>query len=223
MTTAATVSSVTDGSPWKPIRLDGAELTNQRHVCALFRNEDEQYRLLIPYIADGLEGGARAFHIVDPGRRDAHLGRLRAAGIDVGHWLDRGALEVRAWPDAHLTGGSFDQDRMLALIQEVLDAGRPAFPLTRFIANMEWALEDVPGVGDIVEYEARLNDVLPNYAVDPVICTYDLGRFGAGITVDILRTHPVAIVGNTLHENPFYAAPDVLRAELRERDRTPIS
>jgi hypothetical protein len=223
MTTVARDASGTDASSWTPIRLDGAELTDQRHVCALFRDEAEQYRLLLPFIADGLEGGARAFHIVDPGRREAHLERLHSAGIDVAHWLDRGALEVRTWPDVHLIEGHFDQDRMLALIQEVLTAGRPAFPLTRFIANMEWALEDVPGVADIVEYEARLNDVLPNYAMDPVICTYDLGRFGAGVTVDILRTHPIAVVGGTLHENPFYVAPDALRAELRERDQVPIS
>ncbi len=216
-------ASGTDASSGAPIRLDGAELTDQRHVCAMFRDEAEQYRLLLPFIAEGLEGGARAFHIVDPGRRGAHLQRLQAAGIDVNHWMERGALEVRTWPDVHLIEGHFDQDRMLALIQEVLRAGRPAFPLTRFIANMEWALEDVPGVGDIVEYETRLNDVLPNYAMDPVICTYDLGRFGAGVTVDILRKHPVAVVGSTLHENPFYMAPDALRAELRERDRPPVS
>jgi hypothetical protein len=215
--------SDTNGSASTPIHLDGAELTDQRHVCALFRDEAEQYRVLLPFIAEGLEGGARAFHIVDPGRRDAHLARLRAAGIDVAHWMDRGALEVRTWPDVHLIEGRFDQDRMLALIQEVLSAGRPTFPLTRFIANMEWALEDIPGVGDIVEYEARLNEVLPKYAVDPVICTYDLGRFGAGVTIDILRTHPVAVVGGTLQRNPFYAEPDALRAELRDRDPAPVS
>jgi hypothetical protein len=33
---------------------------------------------------------------------------------------------------------------------------------------MEWALEDRPGVDDLVEYETRLNYVLPRYK-DPVI------------------------------------------------------
>jgi hypothetical protein len=33
---------------------------------------------------------------------------------------------------------------------------------------MEWALEDRPGVHDIVEYETRLNFILPKYD-DPVI------------------------------------------------------
>jgi hypothetical protein len=58
---------------------------------------------------------------------------------------------------------------MLALIQGVLEGGRAQnFPLTRLVAHMEWALEDRPGVNDLVEYEARLNYILPRYP-DPVI------------------------------------------------------
>ena len=58
---------------------------------------------------------------------------------------------------------------MLALIQEVLEAGpRQGFALTRLVAHMEWALEDRPGVDDLVEYETRLNYILPRYK-DPLI------------------------------------------------------
>src|SRR5437773_2534380 len=47
---------------------------------------------------------------------------------------------------------------MLVLIEEVLKGGaRQGFPLTRSVSHMEWALEDRPGVDDLVEYEARLN------------------------------------------------------------------
>ena len=81
---------------------------------------------------------------------------------------------------------------------------------------MEWALEDLPGVHDIVEYETRLNQVLPAYH-DPVVCTYDLSRFDAGVVIDIMRTHPMVIVGGILQENPFYVPPDEMLKELRER------
>jgi MEDS: MEthanogen/methylotroph, DcmR Sensory domain len=79
-----------------------------------------------------------------------------------------GQFELRNWADAYLRDGHFDQDRMLALIQEVLEHGRQRFPLTRLVAHMEWALEDRPGVDDLVEYETRLNYILPRYK-DPVI------------------------------------------------------
>ena len=152
-----------------PIRFAGAELVRYRHVCAFFRDSDEEYKLTLPFIKDGFDRGDRAFHIVDPVLRDDHVRRLRSAGIDVEAEEKRGALELRNWQDAYLREGHFDQDRMLALIEEILDQGpKKGFYLTRLVAHMEWALEDRPGVDDLVEYEARLNYLLPRYE-DPVI------------------------------------------------------
>jgi hypothetical protein len=81
---------------------------------------------------------------------------------------------------------------------------------------MEWALLDKPGVDNLVEYETRLNYVLPKYD-DPVICTYDLSKFPASMVMDIMRTHPVVIIGGILQENPFFVPPDQFLLELRER------
>jgi hypothetical protein len=58
---------------------------------------------------------------------------------------------------------------MLALIEQVLTKAKTeAFALTRLVAHMEWALEDRPGENDLVEYETRINHILPKYP-DPVI------------------------------------------------------
>jgi hypothetical protein len=81
---------------------------------------------------------------------------------------------------------------------------------------MEWALLDLPGVDDLVEYETRINYVIPKYE-DVVICTYDLTKFGASVVMDALRTHPVVIIGGLLQENPFFVSPDQLLFEIRER------
>jgi hypothetical protein len=202
----------------KSVWLGGSELGRHRHVCAFFHNEGEKYRALLPFIQGGFEQGDRAFHIVDPQHRLEHLRRLQALGIDVNKAEQSGQLEVRRWQDAHLRDGCFDQNQMLTLIiQEVLERGKAqGYPLTRFIANMEWALEDCPGVTDIVEYETRLNYALKGYD-DPVICTYDLSRFDASVVIDIMRTHPLVIIGNILQENPFFVPPDQMLCELQER------
>jgi hypothetical protein len=76
----------------------------------------------------------------------------------------------------------------------------------------------MPGVHDIIEYETRLNDVLPRYD-DVVVCTYDVTRFSASVVMDILRTHPQVIIGGILQENPFYVPPGEFLAELRGRRR----
>ena len=153
----------------KQVRLAGKVLDRSRHVCAFFNSKDEEYRVLLPFIKEGFEQGDKAFHIVDPRHRPDHLLRLQQEGIDVAAAQQRGQLEVMRWEDAYLREGHFDQDRMLVLIEEVLNAGEAqGFPLTRLVANMEWALEDRPGVDDVVEYEARLNYVLPKY--DDAVC-----------------------------------------------------
>src|SRR6266568_4311668 len=153
----------------QPIRFAGSVLGAQRHVCAFFHSPDEEYRVLLPFIKEGFERGEKAFHIVDPKLREEHRQRLASAGIDAAAAEHSGQFELRNWADAYLRDGHFDQDRMLALIQEVLEGGRQqGFPLTRLVAHMEWALEDRPGVDDLVEYETRLNYILPRYK-DPVI------------------------------------------------------
>jgi hypothetical protein len=81
---------------------------------------------------------------------------------------------------------------------------------------MEWALEEFPGVEDLVEYETRINDFLPKND-DLVVCAYDLTKFGAGVIMDVLRTHPLVIIGGLLHENPFFVPPDEFLRELRSR------
>ena len=148
----------------RQVTLAGSVLDRKRHVCAFFHSKDEEYDVLLPYITEGFRHGDRAFHIVDPAHRDAHLATLEGAGIDVRDALGSGQLDVVRWQDAYLRDGRFDQERMLALIEEVLQDGKArGYPLTRLMANMEWALEHRPGVTDVVEYETRLNYVLPKY------------------------------------------------------------
>jgi hypothetical protein len=35
--------------------------------------------------------------------------------------------------------------------------------------------------------------------------------------MDIMRTHPMVIIGGLLQENPFFVSPDDFLAELRQR------
>ena len=42
-------------------------------ICAFFNSRDDEYRVLLSFIKDGLECGEKAFRTVDPKRRDEHL------------------------------------------------------------------------------------------------------------------------------------------------------
>jgi len=202
----------------RAVKLAGSELKCSCHACAFFNSDDEEQQILGPFARDGLAENDRVVQILDERRREDRVRRLKAEGIDVEDGALKGQLVLRPWENAYLQGGAgFSQDAMLQLIQEVLKEGRGSgYAMTRLWANMEWALEDLPGVEEIVEYETRLNHILPKYD-DVVVCTYDLRRFSAGTVMDILRTHPQVIVGGVLQENPFFMPPDEFLKELKSR------
>jgi hypothetical protein len=188
-----------------------------RHICAFFNSSDEQHRVLRPFIKDGFDQGDKAYHYIDPERREEHLSWLAEAGINVQDAIGVGQLEVRPWQDSSLRGGRFDLDTWLASFEQVLQSGPAAgYAQTRVLGHMEWALLDLPGVDDLIEYETRVNYMVPKYE-DAVICTYDLMKFGASVVMDALRTHPLVIIGGLLQENPFFVPPDQLLLEIRER------
>ena len=204
--------------PTRAGQLPGADLRRFGHVCAFFHSREEEYRVLLPLAKEGFDRGEKVLHIVDAEHLPERVRRLDEVGISPGTARRPDQIEVRVWEEAHLRGGCFDQDAMLALLEEVLAGAKvDGFGRTRLWSNQEWALGDCPGVQDLLEYETRVNYFLPKYD-DLVVCTFDLAKFGGGVVVDILRTHPMVIIGGILQENPFYVPPDEFLRELRERD-----
>ena len=199
------------------IHLGHSRVGRKRHIAGLFRSPEEQYRTLASFVAEGLSRGEKAIHIIDPPGREEHFARLREAGVDLERGEREGTALLIPWDEAYLRDHHFDQQAMLDLAQELLrETSEEGFALARVVAHMEWALSDPPGVHDLIGYESRLNDLLSD-SHDVVICAYDLARFGANVIVDVIRSHPAVLIGSALHENPFYAAPEILLRDLKHR------
>ncbi|HEX3583027.1 MAG TPA: MEDS domain-containing protein [Thermoanaerobaculia bacterium] len=212
----AAIESLCD--PDMAIPLAGSVVRKQRHIAGFFDSEQERYRVLGPFIADGLARGERAVHIIDGAGRDLHIERLREEGIDASGAEARRQMQLLSWDETYLRGGRFDQYAMVGLVTRLLEEGVAAgYPMTRSIAQMEWAADDPPGAADLIEYETRLNETLSSYT-DIVICAYDVTKFPAHVILDVLRGHPAAIVGGILRENPFYTALPVMVEELSQHD-----
>jgi hypothetical protein len=199
-----------------PVRLAGRTLKETRHICAFFHSKEEQHRVLMPFFKEGIERGEKIFHIVDGRQREEHLCACRDGGLAPETSEQNGQLEVRTWEEAYLRDGYFDGDRMIRILTETVEANREKHKLTRLMGNMEWALETAPGVTDIMEYETKLNFITPKFP-DPVVCVYDLNRHSGSVVMDILRTHPMVIVGGVLQDNPLYVPPTEFLQELRSR------
>ena len=200
-----------------PIPFAGSQLGEVRHVCAFFNSDDEKYRVLLPFIKDGFECGDKAVHVVNPDQRHDHLERLATVGIDITAAEESGQLELRTNVETYLRDGRFDPGRMLEVFEHlVTDNVKVGFRLSRIVCHMDWAGDGRSHVEDLVEFESRVNDVWSRHD-DAVICVYDLAKFGGGTVVDIMRTHPMIIIGGILQQNPFFVPPGEFLREFRGR------
>lgn len=192
----------------------GAQLREVRHACAFFSDDEEAYRVLLPFITDGFAQGHKAVHIVRPDREARHLLRLTRAGIDVDSCCASGQLEVRRNTETYLVDGRFDGDRMLAAFEAMASGNAgDGFATRRIVCDMDWAPGERPHLDDLIVFEARVNDVWRRHP-DLVICAYDIRTLSGEMMIDIMRTHPMMLIGSSLQANPFFVPPEQF---LRER------
>ncbi|MDB5744815.1 MAG: hypothetical protein JWR68_3130 [Polaromonas sp.] len=188
------------------------------HVCAFFNSKEEEYDVLTPFFQEGMAQGEKNLHIVDPAFALEHKTRLSEGGIDVEGCESCGQLEVVHWQDAYFNeSGAFDKDRMLAMVDHLTGTGRDAgYSRLRIMGNMDWAATGVPGSDKLMEYEADVNEVLSRNR-QPAVCVYDISKLTGVMMMDLLRTHPLTLIGGVIQENAFYTAPGLLREERRLR------
>lgn len=188
-----------------------AQFHNHYHACAFVHGADETNAVIDPFLVEGMRHQQKAVYIVDPDHRDNHHARLGAAAPSPE------LLEVTTWNHAHLRGGTFDQHRMMADLDQLLIAhaatGRPPM---RLVGQMGWVFSSPPGIEQLVEYEASVNEVL-NRGKTPTVCVYDVRRLSGSMMMDLMRAHPLTVMNGVLHENPFYTPADEMLADIRRR------
>jgi hypothetical protein len=188
------------------------------HICAFFSSKDEEYDVLCPFYREGLDQGEKNLHIVDPAFALEHRERLACAGIDSHAHEACGRLDVLTWHQGYFNeAGAFDKDRMLATLDRLTGAGRDAgYTGVRIMGNMDWALADHPGAETLLEYEVAVNEVLSRNR-QPAVCVYDIEKLTGAMMMDLLRTHPLTLIGGVVQDNPFYIHPAAALEELRNR------
>lgn len=201
----------------KQISLGGTTLEHF-HVCAFFNSRDEEYEVLTPFFKEGIDQGEKVFHIVNPANLDDHHTRLEHAGIDTGKCKACGQLEVVPWQNAYLDeSGTFNKERMLETVDKVTKGGlAEGYSGMRIMGDMEWVFSGAPGSDEILEYEAAVNDVLLRNS-QPAVCVYDIAKLSGSMMMDLLRTHPLTLIGGVIQENPFYTPAAQMLAELQAR------
>lgn len=129
--------------------------------------------------------------------------------------LGSGQLSLITASDSYLKDGEFDPERMIRMLDlETEKAINEGFSALRVTGEMSWALRNCPGSGRLIEYEVKLNDFIPERPI-VALCQYDRRRFGADILRDVLRTHPIAVIGNEMYDNIYFVIRNIMAVQLR--------
>jgi len=177
------------------------------HLCCLYETEEEHRALLAPYLRQGLELGEKVLYIVDAHTAETVLKYLRDDGVKVEPYLAMKQLSILTASDAYMRDGIFDPDRMIDLLRsETERALAEGYSALRVTGEMTWALRGLPGSERLIEYEAKLNRFFPDSKC-LALCQYDQRRFQPDVLLDVLATHPIAVVGTKIYDNPYYIPP----------------
>jgi MEDS: MEthanogen/methylotroph, DcmR Sensory domain len=191
--------------------LANAQFRDHYHACAFVNGPGEERDAIDPFLVDGMRRGSKAVYIVDPAHREAHEHRLAASAPS------SDLLQVITWDDAHLKGGRFDRDRMMAALDEMIrEHAATARPPMHLVGQMGWVFSNPPGIDQLVEYEANVNEVLSRGRT-PTVCVYDVRRLSGSMMMDLLRAHPLTVMNGVVHENPFYTPADEMLRDIRGR------
>ncbi len=189
-----------------------ANLKQGDHVCPIYETSAEQIAVAIRFLQLGLVLGERCLCSMDDQTVRPVLDSLAEAGVDIARQTSLGALEVRSNRDTYLRSGEFDPYRMIDFLrQEEANALARGFSGFRFLGDMIWAMGPNPGRERLIEYETLLNEFVKN-SRSVLLCQYDRYRFDGTIIHDILRCHPVAILGDMACPNPYYEPPELVLA-----------
>jgi hypothetical protein len=191
--------------------LPGVGLHPGDHICGFYFGIEGRDEILIPYLRAGLQAGDMCMCIVDA--EPSHV--LDAVGekADVDSRVATHQLAVQVAADAYLRTGGFDIDDMIAFWNEcAASASRGGFEFSRVAGETAWLLREPPGADRFILYESELNRSLTGTS-QTILCLYDLALFGGGMVVDLLKTHPLLLLGGLVLENPNYLSPDEFLAQ----------
>jgi hypothetical protein len=205
------------------VTLCGETLTGPLHVCAFFDSREEQYEILLPWLKEGIDNHEEVLTILAGDSHQDHCCRLSQAGIPVEEALANRQLKVVATEDSYLQGGTFAAERMFKIVEQaILDAQTGPYSMFRGCGDMEWALKNLPGTDELMEYEARLNMLTPKHECS-ILCCYDINKFSGSAIADILATHSHVIMNGKIHKNPHFVEPVEFLGTLIKRPKRPLA
>lgn len=191
-----------------PFTDDDQRLNVGAHVCAIHDDPDGVLRTLGLMFRAGLDRGERCAYVAPEEAADKVRRIMEDTGVDVVGAESGGDLLFLTDRDAILKDGNeFDPDHTLetvrGLFAETLQGGYAGL---RFSADIPWLTRNVPGRERVMEFEAKADEVI-NVPGVPLLalCQYRLSEVTPEDVMEILKRHPLTLIGGRVHLNEGYA------------------
>ena len=188
------------------------------HMCLVYSNEEERKMIISKYLEAGNLSGEKVAYFADEMSPEEVKKWLEEMGIHMPPKDKKDSFGVTSTTETYHPDGIFNPDEMLNNLKVFYDTAEEAgYPASRLSGEMSWALKGIPGSDRLMEYEARVNDLLVEYPVT-AICQYDANKFDGATLFECLKVHPYMIVKGQIVRNPYYMkTEDYLKEKLQDK------
>jgi len=178
------------------------------HICQLYSKVTEIPGVTARLMRVGLSLSEKCMFAAAPAQVKELREELRKLNVNVEALIDAGQLVLHEEREMFLAnnGKRFDPYFLLSSHQTfIAQALREGWQAVRISIDMTWLTKDIATPEQILKYEAA-SDAVFTFQNAPIIALmhYDHSKLLPTLVVEMLKLHPIAVVGKYIKRNPYY-------------------
>ncbi len=178
------------------------------HLCAATVTRDEEHEAVAAFLHDGLRRGECCALVAPAEQQNAVCILLNQAGVSTAGLCDRGAFVLRDPRQVYAPEGKFDPSHTLEIARLAIERARALGFHGYRVAGAAGPLVhdlDISPAG-LCGYEADVTELM-RATRSLALCAFDRRQLGTDLLAVMLQTHPLALLGGRLCDNPFCNSP----------------
>src|SRR5579884_2153938 len=178
------------------------------HICQLYSKVTEIPGVTARLMRVGLSLSEKCLFAAAPAQIKELRDELQKLQVDVQGVIDAGQLVLHEEREPFLAnnGKRFDPYFLLSSHQTfIAQALREGWQAVRISIDMTWLTKDIATPEQILKYEAA-SDAVFTFQNAPIIALmhYDHSKLLPSLVVELLKLHPISVVGKYIKRNPYY-------------------
>src|SRR5437660_1437163 len=178
------------------------------HICQLYSKVTEIPGVTARLLRVGLNLSEKCLFAAAPTQVKELREELQKLQVNIDECIASGQLVLYQEREPFLAnhGKRFDPYFLLSTHQTfIAQALREGWQAVRISIDMNWLVKDIATPEQILKYEAA-SDAVFTFQNAPIIALmhYDHSKLLPNLVVEMLKLHPIAVVGKYIKRNPYY-------------------